>query len=412
MGDHQSEEKEDVCVIIPTTSSLSLDTDTRDANDAAKTRDLPSSADVADEALKLLKSKGVCCFLMKFGTCNPRNPPCRFYHPPDGEVLDDGISPCAFGLSCRQGHTKRIKKRFANKEEKNKYWTDYYGYDAGESPAVRDANLLQSQLEPWPTSNLRQRLVVDFGESYLEMDPLDRKSLLDRLLQHYKDREDSTINTSNLPSRRSIWVGGGTPVEPDMCEALLSELKAWRQQQGNVNTRPSINATSYLILKAPTELEIEQLEQGTLSRRARAGFYKIKKYQSLWDLATKAIEVVRPHDPNFFNSFSAVAVTFGFRGSPHIDKQNTGPFYGLSLGDFTGSINGGGCVCVEADAFTVAHVSTHNCLSKCDGRNPHWVSSYEGERYSLIYYATSTSKHDFIPPTKAFYGEIVREVEE
>ena len=67
---------------------------------------------------------------------------------------------------------------------------------------------------------------------------------------------------------------------------------------------------------------------------------------------------------------------------------------------------------MEADAFTVAHVSTHNHLNKCDGRYPHWVSSYEGERYSLIYYATSTDKHDYIPPTKAFYGQVVPEDEE
>jgi hypothetical protein len=34
----------------------------------------------------------------------------------------------------------------------------------GESPAVRDATLLRSQLEPWSTMALRRRLVADFGE--------------------------------------------------------------------------------------------------------------------------------------------------------------------------------------------------------------------------------------------------------
>ena len=397
------------CIKIPTEPFHSLEKNARDASDAG-TSEIPTSNATAtddDERLKLLKARGTCCFLMKFGSCNPRNPPCRFYHPPEGEVVDDGVSPCAFGLSCRQGHAKRVKTRFTSREEINAYWTEYYGYDAGASPAVRDANLLASQLEPWPTSNLRQRLVEDFGETYLEMDPLDRKSLLYRILRHYGDRADGAINTTNLPRRRDIRVRGETPVGTDMCEALLAELKKWRQKQGNVNTRPSINASSYLILRGPTELELKQKQEGTLSRRASKALYKIEKHKSLWDLATKAIELVRPHDPGFPESFSALAVTYGFRGSPHIDKQNTGPFYGLSLGDFTGTINGGGCVCVEADAFTVAHVSTHNRLAKCDGRFPHWVSTYEGERYSLIYYATSTSKHDFIPPTLAFYGEVI-----
>jgi len=27
-------------------------------------------------------------------------------------------------------------------------------------------------------------------------------------------------------------------------------------------------------------------------------------------------------------------VTRGFKGSPHIDKTNIGPFYGLAMGDF------------------------------------------------------------------------------
>jgi hypothetical protein len=406
MGDnHQFEEKENVCIVIP------RDTTKNAANPIVTTGDSAADNEKAELLLNQQKSKGTCCFLMKFGACNPRNPPCRFYHPPEGDVIDDGISPCAFGLACRQGHTKRVKKTFASREERNAYWNVYFGYDAGESPAVRDANLLQSQLEPWPTSNLRKRLVEDFGESYLEMDPLDRKSLMDLLLQHYEDRDNSTINATNLPSRRNISVKGGTFVDPDLCEALMVELKAWRKKQGNVNTRPSIKATSYLILRAPTELEVEQKQMGTLSRRASKALYKIEKHRSLWDMATKALEMVKPHDPAFLDSFSALAVTYGFMGSPHIDKQNTGPFYGLSLGDFTGSINGGGCVCVEADAFTVAHVSTHNHLSKCDGRYPHWVSSYEGERYSLIYYATSTSKHDFIPPIKAFYGNVVHEGE-
>ena len=408
MGDFLFNRKENLCVIIPTTIPSFQNNITATSIDA--TTNESKTDDRSD--LELLKAKGTCCFLMKFGACNPRNPPCRFYHPPEGEVIDDGVSPCAFGLACRQGHAKRVKMRFKNRQEQNQYWNNHYGYDPGESPAVRDANLLQSQLEPWPTSNLRQRLVNDFGESYKDMDPLDRKKLLDKLLRHYQDREDPSINTKNLPSRKVVRVRGGTPLGPGMEEALLEELKAWRKQQGNVNTRPSIKATSYLILRSPTESEIEQKRLGTLSRRASKALYKIEKHKSLWDLATKAIELVRPHDPDFPESFSALAVTYGFMGSPHIDKQNTGPFYGLSLGNFTGAINGGGCVCVEADAFTVAHVSTHNRLNKCDGRYPHWVGNYEGERYSLIYYATSTEKHDYITPSKAFYGNVVPEGEE
>ena len=83
-----------------------------------------------------------------------------------------------------------------------------------------------------------------------------------------------------------------------------------------------------------------------------------------------------------------MAVTHGFSGSPHIDKQNIGPFYGLSLGSHA---PGTGGVCVEAGPRVVAHVDTHNRLGKVDGRYPHWVAPWDSEnteRFSLIYYQT------------------------
>jgi hypothetical protein len=53
------------------------------------------------------------------------------------------------------------------------------------------------------------------------------------------------------------------------------------------------------------------------------------QHARLWELATTAIEEA---DPVYARAFTALAVTLGFTGSPHIDKQNTGPFYGLALG--------------------------------------------------------------------------------
>ena len=80
----------------------------------------------------------------------------------------------------------------------------------------------------------------------------------------------------------------------------------------------------------------------------------------------------------------------------NLDKQNSGPFYGLSLGNFP---DGQGGVCVECSARIVAVVNTKNRLGQIDGRYPHWVDSYDQksssdgasinlERYSLIYYET------------------------
>ena len=57
--------------------------------------------------------------------------------------------------------------------------------------------------------------------------------------------------------------------------------------------------------------------------------------------------------------------------------------YALSLGDFTG-----GALAVECSAREVAVVETKGRLAKIDGRFPHWVEPYMGERYSIIWFRT------------------------
>lgn len=331
---------------------------------------------------KTPQDPGVCCFYLRFGKCEPPRPPCRFRH--DVEQ-DDGVSPCCFGATCRLGHAKRIRaaSNTASVEEKEEYWRAYNANDAtvGGSPAVRDATLLRSQLEPWPTAVLRERLVTCFGQDHRELDPLGRAEIMPRLLEHYQSSERP---------RKTIRVLG-TPVREDLRTDLLVELRKWSEHH-TVNMRPSINAQSYMILRSPKEFGAKD------SNKARLAAKKIEQNMRLWELAHAAISEV---DAEFAGTFSALAVTKGFTGSPHIDKQNTGPFYGMALGDFPDDSGG---VCVEASAFAVAHVNTKNRLGKVDGRFPHWVAPYDAttERYSLIYYSTWQT---YSQPTTAFYGK-------
>ncbi len=46
----------------------------------------------------------------------------------------------------------------------------------------------------------------------------------------------------------------------------------------------------------------------------------------------------------------------------------------------------GGELCVEASPREVAVVDTRGRMAKLDGRFPHWVAPYTGERYSLIWF--------------------------
>eukprot|EP00978_Attheya_sp_CCMP212_P018993 scaffold52644_cov56-Attheya_sp.AAC.3 len=135
------------------------------------------------------------------------------------------------------------------------------------------------------------------------------------------------------------------------------------------------------------------------------------------------MEALRDVDPVFANErCTEIAVTYGFRGSPHLDKQNCGPFYGLSMGNFS---HGG--ICVESSARVVVVVDTKHKLAKIDGRCVHWVAPYDNdddepktenetktnddghtaaakqpvERYSLIYYETG---NDFVTPGPAVFS--------
>ena len=89
-------------------------------------------------------------------------------------------------------------------------------------------------------------------------------------------------------------------------------------------------------------------------------------------------------DASFADAFTALAVTRNFRGSPHVDEKNAGPFYAMALGEFRSSGEPSarfeGALCVERDARTVARVDTRNRLARADGRFPHWVAPYPKER--------------------------------
>ncbi|GMI05488.1 hypothetical protein TrRE_jg2647 [Triparma retinervis] len=153
-------------------------------------------------------------------------------------------------------------------------------------------------------------------------------------------------------------------------------LERWSDGFENSNEeRTSVKAQHYMILTTPRLYQIG-------SRKAAKATAKVARYRDIWDVS---MEILGTVDGAFAGEVSAIAVTHNFQGSPHIDKQNTGPFYAVSLGDFE---VGTGGVSVECSARVVGMVETKDRLGKIDGRYPHWVSPYEGERWSLVYYRT------------------------
>lgn len=100
---------------------------------------------------------------------------------------------------------------------------------------------------------------------------------------------------------------------------------------------------------------------------------KHERHRALWQLAEAAIACV---DPVFASKYSAIAVSNGFVGSPHIDMHDVDVQYAFSCGTFRSECDGGR-LCIEETPMMVAEVDTYNKLAKVDGRFPHWVTPCE-----------------------------------
>lgn len=188
--------------------------------------------------------------------------------------------------------------------------------------------------------------------------------VMDQLLQAYA-----------LDGPRNIVQAKGIPVNPSLVAELTSCLRSLSWPV-TTRERPKVQAYRYFTLQRPdTKYTVQN------GAKAKINAAKLEKYADIWALLNKTMASV---DADFAEEYTGVALTYGFTDSPHIDTENIGPFYAISLGDF----EGGGCIAVESGPKEVTHLTTYQCMCKVDGRFPHWVTKYTGERYSLIYYRT------------------------
>ena len=239
---------------------------------------------------------------------------------------------------------------------------DTYNDRVGASPAVGDATLLRSQLEPWSTMAQRRRLVSDFGQEFTPDgrswadDGVTRGQVMNRLLACYQEEasdKQNQLTCDRDDNGRLIVHVSGQKLDEILCNKLLHALKeVWASSSTTCNReRPSICADNYMILCSPSIFD-------PTSQKAAKAAGKLKRHQALWDIAYEALNSVH-----------------NFIGSP------------LSLGNF----EEGGNIMVECSARVLASVNTKNSMAQVDGRFPHWVSPYNrnaNDRYSLIYYRT------------------------
>ena len=96
------------------------------------------------------------------------------------------------------------------------------GAFVGGSAAERDPTLLRSQLEPWPTTALRRRLVADFGEDPSCPETFTRADVMGRLLDLYEQEGND----------RTVVRVEGTLVDEALLQDLRLALADWRRRWG------------------------------------------------------------------------------------------------------------------------------------------------------------------------------------
>ena len=119
-----------------------------------------------------------------------------------------------------------------------------------------------------------------------------------------------------------------------------------------------------------------------------------KEHDEIWNLCQTLIQSTQhtaATDANNEMKYTALAITKNFRGSPHTDFHDTTYQHVIALGTFLG-----GRLCVESDEDEVVSIDIQNRLGRMDGRRVHWVTGFQGERYSIVYY--STNPNHFTPP--------------
>ena len=255
-----------------------------------------------------------------------------------------------------------------------------------ESACDRDGTRLECQLAPWSTPQLRRRLAKVFGES-TDPETVGRAEVMQRLLTCYAaDRPPGDVKSctgGHRVERRVL----GTPLAPSLVEELTLALQETEWPRGT-RERPKIDAEQYFTFNKP-DTRFTKSD----GAKAKLNAAKLEKHEKLWTLAEKALRSI---DPEYCDKyFTALAVTYNFRDSPHIDTENLGPFYALGLGDYACGVKGGargkrvnddGYLAVEYSPKEVCVVDTFERFGKVDGRYPHWVVPYTGTRYSLIYF--------------------------
>ena len=162
-------------------------------------------------------------------------------------------------------------------------------------------------------------------------------------------------------------------LNPMELELVLNELE--NTNFPTCRTRKNISSEG---VKAFVLGDVNYRGQKKLGGLTRGPSRYNKKFEKLFNLLK---ELMLKNDPSF--EYTTIQINKCVYCKPHVDKNNVGPSYIIALGDFTG-----GELVVERE-----HHCIKNKFQKFDGRNAHWITPFNGTRYSLVFFT-----HTFKPP--------------
>jgi len=229
---------------------------------------------------------------------------------------------------------------------------------------------LTAQLTPLTTPEMHRRLRYFFHDDTVP-ENAPRDSVVEALLSHYKEKKigEPGAEVPLARCRREIY-SKGIPLPKPLYARVLAALEeaAWPEK----SDRSKVSSSHYLVLERGPPGDSGDSQGGRKSRVKR------ERHSAVWEAVLEAMAFL---DPGF--AFTGVACTRGFRGSPHCDNHDIDYQWAMSLGKFDG-----GELCVESDPGEVSVVDTKGRGAKVDGRYPHWVAPWVGNRFSLICYKT------------------------
>lgn len=126
--------------------------------------------------------------------------------------------------------------------------------------------------------------------------------------------------------------------------------------------------------------EVNYRGQSNVQGRTRGPSKWNSKHPELF-LALK--QLMHSFRPDF--EYTTIQINKNVKCLPHIDMNNVGKSYSISLGNYTG-----GNLIIEGKRYNI-----HNRWKCFDGHKGHWTEDFEGTRYTLIYFT-----HTFKPPSR------------